>query len=984
MSARRRLPALALLLAACLPAAAPAQDIHPGGFLGIDGASAGVPAFGFLKLPVSARNIGLATRTLTTDEEASLVHGNPACLALVADYFYSLSHAEILGEFRHEDMAMAFPTAGWGGFGLGANLLSATAFEDARDIDEEPADPKAYDVALGFAYGRGFLDNRVAAGTRLDLIRSSIDGSTAHGYAASFGALFFLIHDWRVGAAVHNLSHGVRYDGAEAPLEPLPLSVGLELGKPLLGSRWSAHAGVQQGNEGILKYYAGGEFRLWKHILLRMGWDGSAQDRELGGFGGFAAGTGVKYDRLTLDYGFKSLGLLGSYHAVTLNYSRKAKFRAQDDILLEKAVAKQRQGKYAAALALARKAVAANPYNFKAQALAKQLQIELDRLDETAFSIYFTGGTEGYLTSHWRDGKSLGGLARRKTKLMELKGSGGKSLVLDAGNLTHPRGTAGEERYVHAAYAQMPYDGVNLGANELVLGADAWSPDLPWMSTQQPLDRIRPGMLTEKTLTLKGGVKVLVLGALDPAGFGAEGGGEGARLEAVATTVRRAAGPDDGKPRLLVLLMQGTLMAARKVAAAAPELDAIILAGESQALGSPMRAGKTLLCSPGRGGTHVGALTLMVDNKRGGLRSFRHFLIPLDASIPEDPGIRQLLAPVTIDPNKFGFDDYDEDYRAQVIAYVRGERPGAGGRIFLKDLRTGREFAVPPAAAHNTRPILGYGKNKVAFLGGEDHGGAAGPREIYSLELGTGRLDTLTRDGGSALDIRWILGNNALLTAYGKPGKRDLLRIDPWSREIRNLGEGRFGDVRGFDIDRSGERLAVMGESGGQSTLWVTSLKLEDPLPVAADRGFLGPPRWNPQGDRLAFLSLTGREAGEGAASGELRIFDFDDNKLVPVTLQSRVRDFSWSADGKKIYYTAGVNLLDINEYHLDSLVLRKATGGGSSPRSEEAPVPKIVDGRDGLLFESSSEGKRSLRWVDLETRREKVMADSSGWNSLR
>ena len=73
---------------------------------------------------------------------------------------------------------------------------------------------------------------------------------------------------------------------------------------------------------------------------------------------------------------------------------------------------------------------------------------------------------------------------------------------------------------------------------------------------------------------------------------------------------------------------------------------------------------------------------------------------------------------------------------------------------------------------------------------------------------------------------------------------------------MRNLGEGRFGDVSGFDIDKTGDRLAVMGSAGGRSTLWVTSLKLEEPLPVAVSQGFVGGPRWSPDGSRKTSASI--------------------------------------------------------------------------------------------------------------------------------
>lgn len=968
----RRLAAALVLCASAL--SAPFSQVFNGANLAdFNGSGAGVPVLGFLKLPPSARGVGMGTASYTTDEEATMVLGNPALLALVEDYYYSVSHTEILGEFRHENLAFTYPTQAYGNFGGSARILAATSFEDARDIDEERSAPSAYDMALGLSYGKTIWEEHVSTGARLDYIHSNIAEAAANGYALSAGAVFMLVSDMRLALMLNNASHGITYDDhSGAPTEPLPLAFGFELGKPLLDSRWSGHVGAQQGNDGITRFYLGAEWRMIKYLLVRAGYTGGSQDRELGPWSGISTGLGIKYDRITLDYGYQAMGPIGDYHSFTLSYSRKSKFRPRDEIYLERAQAKFRAGDYRKALSLARSAVIVNPYNFKAQAMVQKALLEIDRLGEMAVTLAYTANTDGRLASEWHEGRPVGGLPRRKTKLLELKGSQGKTLILDAGNLTNPASNAEKERYVYGAYAQMPYDAVNMGAGELRMGADRWDSRLPFLATQHPLDEIHP-VITEKSMKLKRGTEVLVLGALDAVAARADALG-GKELEAAADAVRRKAG-EPRENRILVLLLHGSLVSARQLAAKVPQLDVIILAGEAQALGSPMKMGKTLICSPGKGGTHVGELTLQLD-KNGHLRSFRHTLVPLDAAIPEDAELKKFLEPVTVDPNKMTLDDWDDDHKAQVMAWINAEAPGKGGRMFLRDLRSGNDYRIAAPGLLCSRPILGYGKNKVAFEG-EDGFGA---REIYAYEPGLNRLDTLTAMGGRAGDLRWILRNNALLATYEKGGKSELFRIDPWSREVRNLTKGRFGDVTGFDVTRAGDRLALNGSDGRSATIWVTNNELESPIPIASDKSFPGSPRWNPAGDKLAFLTA----AADSLGGAELRVFDFGTKTLINATAQSRVRDFSWSADGKRIFYSAGVNLADMNAFHLDSMTLAKATAGAASPRSEEGPAPKVLGDREGLLFEAAAGEGRAILWMDLKTREERVIADSTGYNSLR
>src|SRR6185295_17356717 len=103
------------------------------------------------------------------------------------------------------------------------------------------------------------------------------------------------------------VSHGARYDGAGAPLEIPPMSWIVEIGRPLSYHRLSLQAGFEQGNDGIGKYYAGTEWKILGPLLLRGGYEGSLQDRELSSYSGASAGFGFTWDALTLDYGVKAM-----------------------------------------------------------------------------------------------------------------------------------------------------------------------------------------------------------------------------------------------------------------------------------------------------------------------------------------------------------------------------------------------------------------------------------------------------------------------------------------------------------------------------------------------------------------------------------------------------------------------------------------------------------------------------------------------------
>lgn len=263
---------------------------------------------------------------------------------------------------------------------------------------------------------------------------------------------------------------------------------------------------------------------------------------------------------------------------------------------------------------------------------------------ETEVLIVYTGVTHGSIEACGCPGNPTGGLTKEFTVVEQLRRRGTPMLYVHPGDLFPYDKTPVKTPLVAEAAAQMGYDAMAIGEQELIEGLATFrklaaEQKLPFFSENlRDLEgkRLAPGY----TIKALGGIKIGVFAILGSEHylylndeFAKEVTIQPA-VEAVDSVLKELAGRVD----FIVLLSQQDKYLDRELARRFPQINVIIGGHDEELIVTPIRVEQAILCNAGILSEQVGVVHLAVDPARH-VRILGHEFLPTSAPVPKNPRI---------------------------------------------------------------------------------------------------------------------------------------------------------------------------------------------------------------------------------------------------------------------------------------------------------------------------------------------------------
>lgn len=276
---------------------------------------AGNTGLSFLKLGVTSRSISLGDAVVSSSNDASATHYNPAALFNGRKVNVLFMHNSNIIGIRTEYLA-AKVTLSKLALGLSLNNTSVNDIEIREIPGQLEGTFNAQNFAMGLS-GAYKINDKLSIGITAKFLFEKIYVDNSSGYAFDFGGLYS-DKNFSVGAALANFG---KMNALRSYSTKLPASVRIG-GSYLLGfKKISSSLRIAVDGYKVLdggKFHAntGAEFLYKDFLAIRAGYQSGYDDRSL------TTGIGLKYKAFNLDYAFIPYKYsLGSSHTFTLGTS---------------------------------------------------------------------------------------------------------------------------------------------------------------------------------------------------------------------------------------------------------------------------------------------------------------------------------------------------------------------------------------------------------------------------------------------------------------------------------------------------------------------------------------------------------------------------------------------------------------------------------------------------------------------------------------
>ena len=275
----------------------------------------------FLKIPLSARAVGMGGAQVAVAEGVSSIGFNPAGMMSVESYAFGATYTAWFANIQHSYVGIVKNIPDVGAIGASLTLLATDDMEVTT-----PARPdgtgeffRASDYAFSIAYARQVSD-KFMVGLNGKYIKSYLYNTDlgAASFAFDIGTLYDIpILRSRLGVSLTNIGKDMQFLN-----EPYSLPTSLRLGILVDVMKEDVHAlkttfQISRNNDAEEQYNLGGEYVFNGMFALRGGWKFAYDAENLtAGFGANLTSYGINGK---FDYGYNNFKYLPGTHSFTIN-----------------------------------------------------------------------------------------------------------------------------------------------------------------------------------------------------------------------------------------------------------------------------------------------------------------------------------------------------------------------------------------------------------------------------------------------------------------------------------------------------------------------------------------------------------------------------------------------------------------------------------------------------------------------------------------
>ena len=282
----------------------------------------------FLTMDMSARAGALAGSFVSNSDDPDVIFYNPAGLQFLEKNPVSFSFVKHLLDINLASLSYSTNLASLGRVGAAIKYINYGTFTSADEFGNKTGEFGAGEFAFVLGYAN-LLDDNFAYGVNAKFIFSKLADRTSTAAAFDVG-LHYAIPSSLMDVGFSILNVGSQISAYYNTKESLPLDMVLGVSKKMehLPVRLSLdfHELNQQQDSFFQRFKSfslGAEFFLSKVLSLRFGYDNQQRnDLAIGqssGLAGIDLGLGALISGYRFDYGYSSLGLIGSINRISIS-----------------------------------------------------------------------------------------------------------------------------------------------------------------------------------------------------------------------------------------------------------------------------------------------------------------------------------------------------------------------------------------------------------------------------------------------------------------------------------------------------------------------------------------------------------------------------------------------------------------------------------------------------------------------------------------